>query len=297
MEYIRAIDPQDEWKRGIAFFLRIRGIFICSGTDIGLTVAAHFFLGWQTALMVLSIGIVAIAALFVFRKVRVRDLQLGVRMHALFHFLRDEMETVVAPFSGETSEIAMLKYRERFRHVHNDVAELIASFFRRLLRDDTVNCAIRLADATSGKREYVTWGRSKNMDQTREERSKPVPSEGSIAAALMRQEERGVYYIPNVRQVSEEDKKDKWRHDPNCELPDVTAAMVAPINAWDLGKKYMLGLLYVTSAKNKMSHLSVEPLKAIADVLGCVYPRITLGENGKGATDVRSGTDDTKAGC
>ncbi|HET6427291.1 MAG TPA: hypothetical protein VFJ30_02690 [Phycisphaerae bacterium] len=296
MEHIREVDPHEAWKQGIAYVLRIRSILICFGTDVVLTVLAHFLLGWQVAALVLGVGVLAVLTLSLFRRVRIRDLYLGVRLHNLLHSLRDQAQEVIAPLEQEgNSPTAMIQYRERYSHIHDSWTELIAAYFRCLLGDQTVNCAVRLADIRDGERVYVTWGRSRNMDPNRSDRSVPVPSEGSIASALMRHDERGVYLIPNVREVSEEDKKDKWADDPNTQLRDVTALMVAPINAYDEGSKVMLGLLYITSRRKVVSCMCVEPLKAVADILGFVYPKITFGENQEGTDDGQEGRDSAAA--
>lgn len=291
MEHIRAIDPNEAWKTGAAGVLRIRGILICSSTDVVLTVLSHFLLGWQVAIVVLAVGLLTVVALLLFRRVRLRDFWLGVRMHNLFHYMRNDAEQVIAPFDEEDIEAALTKYGERYRAYHNDQTDRIADFFRCLLQDESVNCAIRLADIRDGNRVYVTWGRSKRMDPSRQDHSQPVPSEGSIAAAILRHDEMGVYYVPNVREVSAEDKEDKWADDPDCQLHDVTALMVAPINTYgsSSSKKFMLGLLYITSGRSGISPLCVEPLKAIADALGFVYPRITVGEKGKDTGDANPG--------
>jgi len=290
MQHIRSIDPNEEWKRGARFFLRRCGIALAGVIDIVLTVLSHFLLGWQVAAIVLATGLLVSAALVLLRYVGIRDYWLGVNLHLLLHSLRDEAEKVILPLSEEADPVAgVAKYRERYAAYHNEIAERVAIFFRCLVRDQTINCAIRLAAIREGKRVYVTWGRSKNMDPNRRERSVPVPTEGSIAAALMRHEERGVYYVSNVREVSEEDKKDKWRDDPNTQLKDVTSLMVAPINAHGSGRKFMLGLLYVTSRKPVLCSLCVEPLKAFADVLGFVYPRITVGAKRKDQNDGQEG--------
>ena len=278
MEHIRSINPDEEWERGARFWLRRRGLALAGGLDLILTILSHFLLGWQVASALLAAGVLIFASLVFLRKVRVRDYSLGVSLHGLFHEMRDEAEKVILPLSEENDpNVGMARYRERYGAFHNGIAERTAIFFRCLLRDQTVNCAIRLADLHQGERVYVTWGRSRNMDPTRAERTVPVPSEGSIAAALLRHEERGVYYVPNVREVTEEDKKDKWHDDPNTQLNDLTALMVAPINAYGGGRKFMLGLLYVTSRESRLCSMCAEPLKAIADALGFVYPRITVG--------------------
>lgn len=69
----------------------------------------------------------------------------------------------------------------------------------------------------------------------------------------------------------------KTRNDELYSL-DVKTLMVAPINGLDTLRKkerVMVGLLYVTSKRDSFRSEHIEPLSAIADMLGIAVPQIT----------------------
>jgi hypothetical protein len=123
-----------------------------------------------------------------------------------------------------------------------------------------------------GRRQYVTVGRSSNLNPKRKNITVPIEDDAGIAGLLRKRDQAGVSII---RSIPEATKYGAWVKCPSDELPDIKTVMVVPINGYIGGVKTMIGILYITSPKNPFMQMHVEPAMAFADVLGCVYPVIT----------------------
>jgi hypothetical protein len=125
------------------------------------------------------------------------------------------------------------------------------------------------------------------MEPTRKENSEPIPADKGLASALRQKGNLGVFII---RDIAEAVDSGMWMKTKNDSLPDVRTLMVAPINGWEHGEKVMIGILYVTSRKNPFAPAHTLPSKAIADLLGLVYPIVFIriaGESPLGGNDAR----------
>jgi hypothetical protein len=178
--------------------------------------------------------------------------------------MRDDFATFMnGPKSGA---LAIQKLRE----FHKNMAQRTAIFFRDLLGDESINCALRIAEDVNGVESYVTKARSDRLDNvSREKGSVPLPADKGLAAVLLSNERLGVLVIRDIEAAT---SAGSWMPTPNDKLPDVKTLMVAPVNGWEASAKVMIGILYVTSQKDRFCAPHTVPLKAVADLLGMVYP-------------------------
>lgn len=226
------------------------------------------------AAVAVGVGLTSVVVgLLVFRFVRKRTLRTRIRFHRFCHWLRDETRTIQhAAQAG-----AFDRYSSAMERFHARAANLIAAYFRTMVGDSTVNCAVRLLledPADQSGYAYTTLGRSDEMNPERETLSHPIPSDQGIALKLRRQNQLGVVI---VRSIDAAVAEGWWKPCPTDSLTDVTTCMVAPINTPSRdGGREMLGILYVTSRHDSFRMRHVEPMKGIADLLGMTYPSLAL---------------------
>lgn len=277
-QWYPSVNPKEAWKESWGWLVRLRSIFGATVLDVLLSSLSWYFgFGWKVAIGILLAGMIFVGALFVLRRVRIYTVCVGGAFHRLCDGIREDMGSIlsaaVSPDPGW-----YLVYRERYNRFHDDVAERTALFFRALVGDSSINCAIRLArPGNDGEEEYPTSGRSKDMCPSRAEKTKPVPGNKGIACFLRNKLHRGVYI---VKDIDEAVQQGAWDPSPNDDLPDVNTLMVAPINGYgyretDYETKSMLGILFITSRSDVFRQIHVEPLMAVADLLGSVYPIVT----------------------
>ncbi len=273
MEHFVSADPLEAWKEGWGWVGRIRAITLTVLLNIALGIVSYWGVGLSVAVVFVPIAVCCVLVFLTIRKRRIRDVNLGVRLHSLCHSIRDDVASILnAAIRADTRE-QVGEYREKLRRFHSDIVEWIALYFQVLVGDQSVNCAIRLAIERDRERLYVTVGRSKGMDTYRRESSQPIPSDKGIARALRDKNHRGVCIIRSITQAVSDGI---WERTQTDDLHDVRTLMVAPINGYDIGgEKSMVGILYVTSARDPFHQIHIEPIKAVADLLGLVYPTIT----------------------
>ena len=286
MEHYQAISPSEAWKERWGWFLRIRGIITEVIISLCLISISHYYqLNLTYVLFFFITGLFGCGLLFVLRYERMREARMNKDIHELCHSVRDNAVGIInKALSGSPD------YLLRFENFHQDVVDRVATYFRNSLKDGTIKCAIRLAKeiildgaVTQG---YVTVARSKGMDASRAELSVPIPSDKGVALMLRQKNNKGVYICRNIPEAIREGT---WLETPTDKLSDIKTVMIAPINGYvNIGEqKSMLGLLYIGSEKNSFRQINVEPLKAIADILGFVYPIITGVCEGSGNEEIQ----------
>ena len=269
VEYILSVDPDKAWTGwSLSWFIRLRGILASLSIDVAATFTSYSKLTWEYTVVIFTVTSCFVAFLIIMRSINLRELYTSMYIHNLCHYLRDEfddMMEVMLQVDGKAT------YAEKYKHFHNDTADRIAIIFRKFLRDESINCAIRLAGRRSGQEVYTTVGRSKEMSPLREELSEPIPSDDGICSVLRQREKRGVYIIHDIKQAGE----GVWLKTKTDDLDDVKTVMVAPINGHIDGERTMIGLLYITSRKDRFKAQHTDPVRGIADLLGLIYPQIT----------------------
>ncbi len=132
---------------------------------------------------------------------------------------------------------------------------VIRRLFCELTTDDTVECAIRAAqvDRTVGDGAspivYSTIARSPGLSKERAATSQPLPANRGVAGFFLGMDDpRGVLIFNDLRTASQLGAYEWSRNDDL--FPDAVATMAAaPLNAWFDGRRHMVGILHITSAK------------------------------------------------
>jgi hypothetical protein len=272
-EWVGSTDEETDWREGWGWLARFRTIGSVSGLDLASVAAFAKKVGWYAAATAGTALTSIVVALIVFRFVRKRTLLTRSRFHRFCHWLRDESRNI--QLAAESGRIDT--YSSSLERFHSRAANLVASYFRAIAGDKTVNCAIRICledrNDPSGYA-YTTLGRSDEMNSERETLSVPLSSQQGIALKLRNQNQLGVVIVRSIPAAVAEGW---WKSCPTDQLADVTTCMVAPINSrTSQGVRSMLGILYVTSRHDCFRRRHVEPMKGIADLLGMTYPSLAL---------------------
>jgi hypothetical protein len=269
MPHYDSVDPAEEWQKGIfGFMTRYRGIASTAITSGAGTAASLFGGFYPLSAVIVAVGLSAVATLVWTRYYILRRIKSEDRLHAFHHEVRDALAKIVQCDDRPQTLVLVDAF-------NNKAAQGIAEFFRIRCGDQSINCAIRLAESdTTGHDRYVTRARSSGMHPGRDASTVSIRSDEGIARAMLGRQKRGVYIVPSIEEAI---SQNIWKSNDNDKLADVQSLMISPINGWQGGAKYMLGILYVTSAiKNggKFSSVDSLPVKAFADALGLAYPVI-----------------------
>lgn len=270
IEWQRDADPDRDWQRGLAYLVRIRSIAVAGITD---TVGFGYI--WKKVDLPRAIAFsVALACvvltLVVIRIALRRTCRTGAKFHAVSHAIRESCQQL----RRSESEGIYAVHLARF---HSDVAEDIADFFRVLLGQLGIQCAIRLATKLPNVAEgqdpnvYVTVGRSRHVTHARAEQSQPIPASAGVPKYLRSNTNSlGIVLFDATKAQSAKN----WYPTKNDTLKDVRGVAIAPINSYEKGQKSMYGMLCITSRKKRLSQTALEPLKGFADMLGFIYSQI-----------------------
>ena len=270
VQHIPQVNPDTDWKWGIVGDLTtIRGMLKYVSLSSVVSAATFTWAHWIFGVSALTVVICGGVIVFVICRQRKERLKTDHRFHQFYHLTRDDFAQIL--FSQKNGPERAMRL-ERF---HRDTVQRLALFYRDLLNDETVNCAIRLAEmvkdqnAESDQEAYVTKGRSDGMSIERQNGTKPIPGDKYLANALRSQKSLGVYIIHDIQVAAD---AAMWLKSENDNLQDVKTLMIAPINGWESTTKVMVGILYVTSAKDPFLPHHSSSLKAFADSLGMIYP-------------------------
>lgn len=261
-------------------FLQLRSVFVsifgCLGA-IGvmnvifrneLTLREHIVFG--VAAIVISLG-----GWFFFSGIRKR-MRLGKLLHDIYHANRDNLLKIKHSLDekGGDNDPAKLELYDTQIHDRIDVfgqnfVDNVAEFFRDMINEDDVGCAIRMLRLED--EQFETLWRSSNLSH-RAKTSEPIPSNVGIGHAIRDVEYGSAIWIVNDIESA---PSTLWQKQKNDSLPDINNVMVAPINGFEDGETKCMGLLFVTSKNKKLRGWYAEYLMAISDNLGSVLPFIT----------------------
>jgi hypothetical protein len=128
----------------------------------------------------------------------------------------------------------------------NEVAEQIAQYFRYFDGTHDVGCCIRLKHSTGDG--YATMGRSPELNESRQQDSKPINHESGLPGAMRKRGYGQAIHIPDIGKAIADGI---WERTPNCKQKNVTGAMAMPINIRIKDKgRAMVGILYLTSSRS-----------------------------------------------
>jgi hypothetical protein len=266
------VDPGKDWKDGLGWALRVRWL-IATGVAKGLGVSVVWkYAGTPIGIAATMVAVSAMAWLIELRFRRIKNLSTGKGLHSLCHSIRNDVYHLeLLADQGKESE-----HSQRYSRFHVDVANRIANYFQKSVGDSTIGCAIRLAHQKrlEDPAQYVTVGRSQELDQNRKDQTEPVPFDTGIANMLRQKAHQGVWAIDDIEQAI---KDGQWKRCKTDDFTDVRFLMIAPINTYKVNgeRKHMLGILYVTSSQKMLKINQIEPIMAFADLLGMVYPLFT----------------------
>lgn len=262
--HVPTIDPSREWATTFEFFLRLRGIVTAVVIEIGTSAAIWSYLGVSAGIAAVIVAVSMTLMLYWARNERLRSVKRDNQLHNILHFTRDHLAKI-----HEIDGRSKTKLKSSLDSFHHEIVEHLATYFRCDLNSADIGCALRLAENVKGEPCYVTYARSKGLEEIRERQSKPLPAGKGLAQALRSKEMKGVFIIDCIQSAAE---VGLWELSPNDDLRDVRSLMVAPINTIEGGRPGMIGILYITAQKPIFKNRHTISLKAFADLLGLVYP-------------------------
>jgi hypothetical protein len=266
------VDPNTEWYCDLKFISKpiiAAAIGLLSEYGIGIAL-------WSLGHVHASVGVIVVGLIttgilggwiWTVRTIRVRRIQSDEEFHHFCHQVRDRVDAIME--SKEESAC-----RHLLDGFHSTVVQLVAEFYSCRKGNTAYDSAVRLAARVNDADAYITAARSTGLSASREKTTSPIPAEKGLAKALRDKVCQGVYIVPDIDEAV---KEGLWHFTENDKLDDVKAVMVAPINGCEHGAKSMLGMLFVTFPKKGESAFypaDTIPLKAFADHLGLVYPRV-----------------------
>jgi hypothetical protein len=261
--YLPEVHPDNEWWRESSWgwLLRYRGILAAMVANNGIGFVG-FLLGqpWIAGAFA-GLSILVTAGLLLERRHHVYRLKVDEALHSLTHEIRDRANKVLSlDESLRPSEI---------EHFHDHIIEKIAAYFRLRVRDPGVSCCIRIAEIIDNKVHYATVARASGLNEERKESSVPIAHDEGIAKALIDHRSMGAFLINSLH-----DAKDAkvWKQMENDKYEDAKVFLVCPINGWQGGKRTMIGIFFLTAKNASLTSAHWLPQKAIADLLGLVYP-------------------------
>jgi hypothetical protein len=263
--FLREVHPEDEWWRQttLGWFFRYRGI-VAAVVIHNVFGAAIWIIGQPiVASYVGIIGVVVGYVLWLERKNRLSNMLADDELHSLTHEIRDRVNKIQSLEPSQRGAETI--------HFHQHIVDKIAAYFRHRVRDPSVSCCIRLAENTDGAIQYVTAARASGLVQERKEYTVPISSNEGIAKAFLEKKCNGSFLIRDLKMAVE---AGIWKPMENDKFEDARFFLVCPINGWQRGKRTMIGILFITSRKNTLAPGHWLPQKAIADLLGLVYPMI-----------------------
>lgn len=271
-EWIGVVDEKTAWKEGVGWFGRKSGI--STTVLIEAASSAASFLYEHHNYIILGTGAIVtlttLVGLLIYRRVRIKTIELSRTYHCLAHDLRDDMDQALRQaHRGKITNDTLEWFTRR-------AATTIADFYRVFLDDKGINCEIYLADV-DGKKEYRLLGCSHGADPGQRTWAKSIAFTDELVGHFGGEQHRGmgVVLIWNVPQAIRERWLDKT--DTHAAV-HVRSLMVSPINGYEKpasGEKKMLGLLFITSHNKKLQAIHVDSLKGHGDLLGMVYPVVT----------------------
>lgn len=278
-EYWSNTTVEEATNDAIPLYLRFRGLAIFLGIDSVFAFATLLTNYPEVAHVFIAPGALYVAYWYTKREAIRREIGLFWRLHQLAENFRSEGWKLASPPQDNEHDVEI--YAMNYINFNQTVVDDIATFFRKLLNDDSACCAIRLLhpsesqapevndEQISARLVFKTIARSSGLSKDRGRDSEDLQPDEGIALALRSRKNSGVYVIRDF------EKAEVWKVSPNDARPDIRKLLVAPINQCESDRKQMLGMLFVTTAEGDFKKRHVEPLKAFADLLGFVYPLIT----------------------
>lgn len=289
---VHYVDGKDSWKLGFMGFLtRWRGhsTTILLGMPL-MGVPFWWPDKWSQTWSISPTNIVShcsvalvvllVSAFFYLRHRSIRSLSIKAQLHEIAHHLRDGVSELFRRTSAPSGRPKKNDPRSEAKHIvdfANSVSDKARDYFRLLIGDQTIECAIRLAHeypclGGSPILKYRTVGRSSGLSAKRKTTSEPIPHNSGIPKFFRSvHDNQGILFYQDITTAISKDVFHKTKnedHYPN----DIITMMVAPLNGWDGNSNDMIGLVYITSRKSKVFNAAhVDAMKFIADSLAGAF--------------------------
>ncbi|MFC1769645.1 GAF domain-containing protein, partial [Nitrospirota bacterium] len=160
--------------------------------------------------------------------------------------------------------------RGNIKYYLKECSNNVRNYYVKLLSDDTVSVAIRLATRDSKPSNavvYRTYGRSTGLNPNRQNTSEDISINEGIPRYLADQDFKGVLMYNNIEEAARIGAFKKTRNEEKYK-EEVVSMMVAPLNSWSVTKQKMIGIIYVTSRKNNaFSVKHVDSMRFMADLV------------------------------
>jgi len=288
------VEGRESWKIGVGGFMtRFRGILatlilgLLSGGIFAWGDAAKkwceptFTLPTLPVLIACTIFIFAaiLVTILVIRAKSIRSLELKWQLHEIAHFFRDRVCWAHRFGMDQKKSKGSNHAQDSFRSFCDESCNRIRDYFRTLTGDKHIEAGIRIADKlthdpSSQEVFYCTAGRSNGLNSARDLTSCPIPANKGVPRFFLDLKDcRGVLIYHDLERAIKQGAFMQTQNETDY-AHEIRTMMVAPINGWTGKRNDMIGLLYITSRRDVFRAKHVDPLKAIADMLGTTMPRI-----------------------
>lgn len=288
------VDGEGTWSLGIqGFLIQIKGVVLQALPTIPLMGAPFWWpakeggkkiflvdfnhILFATGILIL---ILLISGAFYLRKRVKRSLKLKAQLHLFTHGLRDALNDTLERTNGKQgrpSTADPAHHRAHIRNISNKAAEAISEYLSTITGDDTVGCAIRLAQDKlgDGKDEihYVTVGRSQRLNPNRGSTSESIARNEGIPKFFLADERssQGILFFHDLVKATATGCYKTTRND-ELHGNDFTSMVVMPLNGWNGKKKDLIGLVCVTSKNQKsLQTRHIDLFKFTSDTLALFY--------------------------
>lgn len=284
------VDATNTWYLGFTgFFIRLRGLI--SSILLGLPLAGLPF-WWNTLdssdisisprvllFSSLALLLLMITCLFFYTRSSVRKaLRIKSLLHTLEHNSRDALSNLYRRTNrkkkpSKASEAVTRNEEQTFRDFASLSCRTIADFYRELLREESVGCAIRIAATVPNNGvSYVTIGRY-GLNESRKESSEGIPASAGIPSFFRRQQSpcKGVLLYHDIDKAIQNNAYLKTKNDEQFR-EEIKYMAVAPINAWNGNDVDLIGLLYITARSAKaIDPRNIDVIRFSADHLALTF--------------------------
>lgn len=272
-------EGREAWHNTVgAFFLSKKGI---SGSILlSLITMSSSPFWWPKKLLqatitieqiVIVLGIllsVAFATGLIYLKHRTsRSLNIKYMLHQFVHDIRDYHTKIfrhLKDIHNSKNKDFSQEYKEHLLLIANHTKD----FFRTLLKDDSIETAIRLAFPSKkekGNVEYITRIRTSGLNKNREETSEPIPANKGIPRYLIERKCQEILIYEDIAEAIRLGLFFETANERNFP-EEIKSMMVCPLNAWDGSKKSMIGILFITSRENDIfKEKNVDSARFVSD--------------------------------
>ncbi|MCP4746927.1 MAG: hypothetical protein GY874_12440 [Desulfobacteraceae bacterium] len=277
------VDGREAWKIGFSgFFSQIKGNVITVVLTIILSAGAPWWMPKNISttkhdinllsiitVLIIIIGVSLAIGFMYLKKRSIRSLDIKYQTHQLEHYLRDHQSDMFRLSEGNPT---LPELKQIYDLYLSEVSNKFRNFFRVLIKDNTIEIAIRLAKDTSTAPnvldiKYKTVVRTDGYNNNRGPNSTPIsPDEGTARFLIEERDSKKVLIYNDIFKAAEKGAYKLTANDRNYRQDTVSMA-IAPLNGWDGNELKMIGILIIASRKKEtFSVKDVDSVSFIADM-------------------------------